>query len=63
MENINKKLTPPLVLKKAFAVLMAVVMVLSAWVFTAPTPKADAATAGKYKVAFCFYDADDGAAG
>ncbi|MGN1195914.1 MAG: hypothetical protein ACI4SB_10565, partial [Acutalibacteraceae bacterium] len=48
--------------KKTLAVFMAVMMVMTAWVFFEPT-KASAATAGKYKIAFCVYDNDNGANG
>lgn len=48
--------------KKALSVFMAALMVLTAWVFFAPE-KAEAATAGKYKIAFAIYDNDNGCNG
>ena len=47
--------------KKALSVFLAVLMVMTAWVFVAP--EAEAATAGKYKIAFAIYDNDNGTAG
>lgn len=48
--------------KKALSVFMAVLMVLTTWVFFAPE-KAEAATAGKYRIAFAVYDNDNGSNG
>ena len=48
--------------KKALSVFMAALMVLTAWVFFAPE-KAEAATAGKYRIAFAVYDNDNGSNG
>lgn len=48
--------------KKTLSVFLAVLMVLTAWVFVAPM-EAEAATAGKYKIAFCIYDNDNGTNG
>lgn len=48
--------------KKALSVFMAALMVMTAWVFFAPE-KAEAATAGKYKIAFAIYDNDNGTNG
>ena len=48
--------------KKALSFFMAVLMVLTTWVFFAPE-KAEAATAGKYRIAFAVYDNDNGSKG
>ena len=48
--------------KKALSFFMAVLMVLTTWVFFAPE-KAEAATAGKYRIAFAVYDNDNGSNG
>lgn len=48
--------------KKALSVFMAALMVLTTWVFFAPE-KAEAATAGKYRIAFAVYDNDNGSNG
>ncbi len=48
--------------KKALSVFLAALMVMTAWVFVAPT-KAEAVTAGKYKIAFAIYDNDNGSDG
>lgn len=48
--------------RKALSVFMAALMVMTAWVFFAPE-KAEAATAGKYRIAFAVYDNDNGSNG
>ena len=47
--------------KKALSVFLAALMVMTTWVFVAP--KAEAVTAGKYKIAFVVYDNDNGCNG
>lgn len=51
------------IFKKGLSVFLSLLMVFTSLVFVVPEMKAEAATAGKYKIAFCVYDNDNGAAG
>ena len=49
--------------KKSLSIFLSLLMVFTSLVFVVPEFKAEAVSAGKYKIAFCVYDNDNGSAG